>query len=979
MRPAIVIRFGQFVLDVAAHELRRDGKLVDIEPKALALLVYLLEHRDRVVSKEELLTAVWPNSDVFEASLTTCVSRLRQALGEHGRSIETQYGTGYRFVSPHDGADSTAAHRRSPFVGRAAELEVLRAAFERAERGRGGLVLVGGAPGVGKTRLVDELSAALAARGRTLLTRCPEGADAPPYWPWIQMLRAYAADTDDELLRDELSSGVPEAVRLVPEVGTLLSAARSAPGRRRRWHDGVHAMLRRSARRAPLLLIVDDLQWADRASLVVLRRLARRLGDVSVLVVATYREPAAGEPTALDRVLPALRVTPGCREVRLPGLTPAAVQQIVAAIAGPAGDAAAGHRIALETGGNPFLVERAAQHLGERAAPASDSLGAPPHGTAELHAERMARLSPHCRRLLSVAAVVGGEFEVAVVNAVLAAEQERTAEEALPDTRASLDEARLAHLIRPVAPGAGTHRFLDALLPTSLCARLGLGERTALHARVGRAMATFGGEGGPPPGTIAEHLVRGAPLADRAATVDFVRRAAAAAADRFDHVEAASWYAKGLASLELAADADARTRLDLLIGLGEAQWQAGMRQDSVATVAIASALARRSGDVARLGRAALARGLRAAEEALDGEYVRLLEEALAGLRTGEDGLRAQLLGRLARAHVERRDGGAQRVALAHRALAMLDRLDDPAARLATVCDVHGALTGPDHGPERLRLASEVVATATRHGLAAALAQGHALRAWDELERGDLDAADRDMAACGRIADAIGDRASRWRHALWQGLRALVAGRWDDAATCADDALTIGRGLDPALATLAWQTQMLTMEVMRGRFAGLDIRLGTLLAGQPLLQVPRAALAYVLARQGRVGDAVQVAEQVFVGGPSHLLWDSTALATLGLVASIYAEAGDLRRCGELYALLAPHHRQQIVVGVNAAVSLGPVARPLGVLAARLGHRSDAEAHFDEAVASCRRMQATPWLAEICEQRARLLPVRGSTAG
>jgi DNA-binding winged helix-turn-helix (wHTH) protein len=334
-------RFADCVLDADRFELSKGGRPVPVQPKVLGLLLFLLRQGERTVTKEELLAAVWPDVVTTESSLTRAVSFARAALGERERDariIQTVRGRGYRIgvpVTAEAGAptarrDVFVAARPDDFVGREAELTEAATALDSAARGRGQLLLLAGEPGIGKTRLAQEVHALARARGmRARWGRCQEGERERTYWPWEQILRAELAEWDadaahaaiGEAAAVEIAELVPELRQRLPELPRPGDDAERA---RARLFDGVAALLGRSAAGAPLVLVLDDLHCADEPSLRLLGFLARELASLPVLVVATYRDADAHASPALVRAFAELaRAHPERRTLVLRGLDPA--------------------------------------------------------------------------------------------------------------------------------------------------------------------------------------------------------------------------------------------------------------------------------------------------------------------------------------------------------------------------------------------------------------------------------------------------------------------------------------------------------------------------------------------------------------------------------------------------------------------------------------------------------------------------------
>ena len=293
-RPKRVFVFGDFELDESQCELRRGGAAIDLQPKPLHLLGYLLAHRDRVIGKDELLERVWPSVVVSETALSSALRDLRRALGDSAskpRWVVTLRGRGYRFIGP-------ALEQRSasptvdldgasgPLIGRDALLARFERALAEAVAGRGRIVLLAGEPGIGKTFAAQHFAAVARRRGaRVVMAWCPEGEGVPPYWPWVQVVRALMADCDGNGARPD-TSALAEIANIVPELRERWpsSSHLDRPDDVRfRLFDAMCRFLKTEAGNVALVLVVDDLHCADPSSLRFLEFLAREIAPSRLL------------------------------------------------------------------------------------------------------------------------------------------------------------------------------------------------------------------------------------------------------------------------------------------------------------------------------------------------------------------------------------------------------------------------------------------------------------------------------------------------------------------------------------------------------------------------------------------------------------------------------------------------------------------------------------------------------------------------
>jgi DNA-binding SARP family transcriptional activator len=471
------------------------------------------------------------------------------------------------------GSTMPRRQRRSEFVGRDKELGVLVESWRRAVDGERQLVVVTGEPGIGKTRLASELATMARREGGTVLCGGAHLGSVVPYQPFAEALDSYAAEVSPVELRDAIADDGSILAKLAPgllgRIATAAAAIQAEPSTERfLLFDAAARVLQRIAARGPLLVVLDDLQWADPGSWLLVVHLARLPVDVRLLLVVTLREPV----TDVDHVamLAGLR-RDGAGELNLRGLDERAVGGLIAAHCGPAQADEVRAEIAARSSGNPFYVEQLLAHTEESAARAgSDPEGvAPlalgvPQGVLDVIGQRVTALSAPARGVLAAASVVGQVFDLDLVAAVMGL--------GAGDLLDHLDEAVAAGLIRERPGSIGHYRFSHALTRDALYAGFTETRRAHLHQQIGEALEALGRRG--QVGELAHHLLLGRADPVRAAT--YACLAGHQALDQLAHEEAADVFERGLQVLA-GGDEGGDVRVDLFLGVVEARGRAGRR------------------------------------------------------------------------------------------------------------------------------------------------------------------------------------------------------------------------------------------------------------------------------------------------------------------------------------------------------------------------------------------------------------------
>lgn len=860
--------------------------------------------------------------------------------------------------------------RASALVGRGAELRALTAALERAAAGCGRLVAVTGEAGIGKTRLLEELvrASGLPASG-VLRGRCPEQIGAPSYWPWTRILRAHAAARGVDALRAELGTAAERLAALVPGLAPSNAAPPAPAGEqetRYAMFAAVSSLLRGAAATAPLLVLLEDVHWADEGSLALLEFLAQELEGTRLLLVITYRErERPSRPRALRTTL-RTAVRHGQR-IALRGLDGDAVAELIERTSG--GDAARtlAPRLAELTGGNPFyLVEvlRALEQEGRLDSLAVDTPLGLPDSVRDSIRRHLEPIPPEDRDLLAVAAVAGESFAVDLLAQVL--DGDATA------VRERLHAAVARGFI--VERAGGRFRFAHALLRETIYGDLLPATRVHLHARVGEALEKLhGGDGhGAPLGILARHFLHAGPLGTAAKAVRYATRAAQEAAGVLAHHDALAFYEQALAALG-ADPGDQALRLSLRLAAADVASRAGLDRRACELFLLAAQDARARGDRGALSHAAAGYYvLRPNIAERDPQTIPLLEEALAACDDGDGTARATLLALLSTVR-EAPDGGRASEATGAEAVAMARRIGDPGVLATTLLARQLVLTAPGSTDVRLALADEALALAMAgaHGVEhlARAARVHCL-----LERGDVAEATDEIERMASAASRL-RRSDRQAQVLVRRASvALLEGRFDDGARLAAEALGTRRSADDPTALQNFVLQMFLARRDTGYQGGLEGSLRWMVEQHPDRPTWPCVLAVLLADLGRAGEARAIFDGIASGGFARLARQHNHGATLAWMARVCAFLRDVPRARELYPMLLPYAEQNIVLGASSQACLGSAQRYLGLLAATLGEVDAAERHYQAAIALNERMGARPVVACTQHEYARLLQHR-----
>ncbi|MBV9872566.1 MAG: AAA family ATPase [Frankiaceae bacterium] len=830
------------------------------------------------------------------------------------------------------------------FVGRDAPLRVIASALTSAAAGRGTLLLISGEAGIGKTRLTEE--ALRDADIPVVRAACAGGLGVPSLWPWVQVLRGVLDRAGPDAL-DRLGAGGEEVRRLLDDVGGAQPRVEEADGSRFVLYDAVARLLTHVADATPHVIVLEDLHWADAASIDLLGHLAPVLPGHPLLVVGTFRDDEA--PAALRAMVRPTELVP------LTGMTETEVADLVTVLTGEQPDAKTVDTLVRRTAGNPFFVGELLRLLDTQTRSVD---GALPTTVKAVIEHRLARLATAVHDLLGTAAVLGATVEVDLLARVASLD--------VGDIHDLLDAAAATGLVTLDPPRRMA--FVHALVRDTLYDGLGTRRRLDAHRRAAHVLQDSDADAA----AAAGHWIAAATDADDAEpAIAAVVRAAEQALARLGYEEAASFYAHALDLLRLLPRDDDRRR-QLLLRHGDALLRVGDLAAARATYDEAATLARHTGDTGLLVDAAVgfSSGLGGFEVRLaDAHQADLLEEALAAM-PADDPRRPLVLARLSVA-MSSVESAERRLSLAEEAVESARTLADPLVltqALAAHCD---AIAGPAHTERRLAEADEIIALAVGAGSKEQELLGRRLRFVALMELGDP-AAWAEASAYSRTAEQLRQPLYQWYVPLWQGTEATITGRYDEAERLRQEAEHLGALVHSENSIMLTEVQTLMLAIEQGQFADVEVVMDTLLA--PLDNVvpvlPERAL--VCAHVGRDAEARAILDRARAVG--YWQWDdaewlpavvAAAQAATLLEAHDHAEA--------IVDVLSPWAHRFAFEGIGAGC-YGAVSRYVGQLLLLLGRYDEAAAQLEDAVrrnaAAGMPLFAGRAAAELAEARAHL---------
>jgi DNA-binding SARP family transcriptional activator len=863
-------------------------------------------------------------------------------------------------------------------VGRDAQVQTMMSAVKRvaAEEGRE-IVLISGEAGQGKTALAAEVAQRARDDGACVLFgHCEEGL-AAPYQLFAEALGHFVGHAGEDQLVSYVARYGSELARLVPGLADRipdLPPARitDADTQRSMLFGAVVGLFVVMSRDRHVVVVFDDLQWADQGSLLLLRHLASAGESMQILVLGTYRDSELSLAPPLVEALGALWRERGTSRIELTGLDRTGVVSFLECAVGQGLDDA-GLRIAYaiheQTDGNPFFVNEILRHLAQTEAHLTDSwvvgdirlATTLPRSIRDVIAARLVRMGPEVQRVLPLAAVIGRDFDLELLS--------HTTGMSMEALLVVLELAATAALVDEAPNSSGTYSFTHALIQQTLYEELGPHRRARAHLTVAESLEVLG-NGRPRyrADELARHWLLAPQPQNRAKAITYARLAGDAAMADLAPANAVDYYTRALDLLGQTDDRDSGLELDLAIGLGSAQLQSG-RTGFRETLLDAARRADVLGDSKRLIAVALAARW-STLGVYDSALVEILETAIQRIPR-DDVDRAVLLGKLC-AELNYGTSLERRRDLADEALSIAQAADDDATIVRVFVDVMQSILVPAFVDEMVTRSRQVLARAEQSGDPALL-----FWAADRCRiaagcAGAIDDIDKSLAIERSVVGELGNSKTTWAHLRGLAWRALIAGDHVEAERFATEAFDYGSATREPETAGYFAAQLVDVHRQRGTLAELTSSIETTMNQLPGMPVFVARLATAFAHGGNLDGAHHLLQE-FASSGFDLPMDSVWMSTMACWADVAIECGDPIFAGPLLERLQPWAHLFSTSGVTAE---GPISYFVGGLCSLLGDYDDAETYFAASAAFSQRHQAKFFAARTDLLWGQMLVTRGA---
>ena len=926
-----------------------------------------------------------------------CGSRLALACPRCGRPVTDGSGTCAACGLPLPDNGGNAASPLSPaaqaantdFVGRETELADLRSAMDEALAGHGSVALLAGDPGIGKTRTANELAAYAVSRGATVLWgRCYESDGAPPYWPWVQAIRAYCRDRDPDTLRAEMGPGASEVAAIVPELrsddpGTELAQTLDDSDQGRfRLFDSVASFLISASRSQPILLVMDNLHGADKPSLLLLEFLAQELAQSRLMVLGTYRDIEVNRKHPLFDTLGQLAREPRFRRISLKGLDSANVRTYIERTTGVSPMKELVDAVLERTEGNPLFVTEvvrllvqegrlksassASSLVAQASVRANDLSASIPEGIKETIGRRLNRLSEGCVQTLVFASVLGREFGLNELEALV---DHRPVDRLLE----TLEEAIAARIIEEVPKVLERYQFSHVLIRETLYDDLSASKRARIHGRVGEILEEiYSADLGPYLAQLSHHFLQSAQVGGAEQAVEYSIRAAERDMSMLAYEEAVRYYESAIQAMRLMSPLDNAKQTDVLLAMGDAHTKAGDTDQAMDAYRTAANVARAQDLHEQFARAAI--GFEDASwrpGMYGGAAAVLLEEALLRIPDEDSAIRTMLLGAVGRALVF--SGSVERAEqFSRRAAQMARRLADPALLMTVLMKGMADRIRPELLEERVAAQKELLGIAQRAGRENS--DTLSARSWavfDQLSLGDMEGLSKNMDGLQQGGIRLRQPFFVYVASAMSAIIAMADGNLDDIEAMVTETYHLGQKVRGHDAAGVLGVHMFTLRRLQGRIQELATAVKAFTGAGSSHAPWRPGLALIYAELDMRQEAEVEFERIVSTEAVDLPLDSMWIICMSYLSEVCSYLGDKDRAKLLYRHLMPYSKLNIVTGGGVAY-LGAAARYLGLLAATQEQWDVAEEHFECALEMETRCSTRSWRAyALCDYGRTLL--------
>ena len=852
------------------------------------------------------------------------------------------------------------------FVGRRREMVELTAALEDALGGQGRLVMLAGEPGIGKIRTAQELAALAEGKGAKVLWGwCYDEEGALPYWPWIQPMRSYVRQTTHGQLRQQMGLGATDIAEIIDDVKQKLPdldpplELENPDQARFRLFDSITSFLKTASQGQPMVIILDDLQWADRSSLLLLEFLAKEISSSRLLLLATHREADVATNHPLSQALGNLVREQHFRRIHLGGLSQQEVGEFIESGAGVRLAADALESVYGRTDGNPFFLGELVNLLGKDDMPEADEWQAAiPEGVRQALGRRLSRLSEICKQALNISSVIGREFDLHLLLPLAVPITEL-------DLLSAIDEALEAQLIQEVPEQAERFRFSHALIQEALAQELSATRRTRLHAQIAQSLEEIhGAVASVHAAELAHHFSRARTLLGPDKLVHYSLLAGERALAIYAYEDALAHFQRGLDARSDLVDSETAA---LLFGIGRAQaatLDLHHITEALQNFNLAFDYYSGAGEVERAVAVAEYPGYGFMSERAG--VTRLIDRALRLVSPGSL-QEARLLARYGIALQHHMEGNEESVADSFdRALAIAQREGDTKLEMRMM--VSQATFNGSRRRRREALTNYERVIELGSAVAEPETELHALygAAVESMILGDLQAADRYASSMLMLAERMRDRwwltGALWRNSVVNHLR----GYWPASRDFGDRGLEVTPGHWHLLADRA----ILECEVgeLTQCHAHLDRLIEVLRLTGPLRTAAGCAsavslplAAHITGIDYRLEIAQEAAEAILASPTASPIFTNRARMGMALLAVL---RDDATLAARQYAALEDSR------GEMAANNLAG-DRVLGLVAQTMGDPDQAVSHFEDSLAFCRKAGYRPELAWTCNDYAETL--------